>query len=237
MIDFTAIRALTFDCYGTLIDWETGILGVLRPMLAAHHVRASDAELLALYAELEAIEEAGAYQPYREVLARVAAGIGARLGAGLGRRECDALAESIGRWPAFADTERALREWFPRYQLVVCSNVDDDLFERTRPNLGSPVHMVVTAERCRSYKPNPEHFRVALEQIGLPPEHVLHIAESRRHDIAPARAMGMRTAWVNRHAGRSGPSASGAGDAAADVTAPDLATLAVMMRSADGYGR
>lgn len=114
---------------------------------------------------------------------------------------------------------------------MICSNIDDDLFEPTRQWLGTPFEWVVTAQYCRSYKPNPRHFRVALALLDLPASRVLHVAESRYHDIAPARAMGMTSVWINRHSTRPGSSASGSADAVPDVTLPDMASLASLLNA------
>ncbi len=234
MPDLSRIQALSFDCYGTLIDWEIGILKAIRPVLSVRGIRADDADLLRLFARLEAEQETGSYQPYRDVLHRVMVGIGAHFGVEFQERERDRLVESIARWEPFPDTVAALERLHLRTpshpKLVVCSNIDDDLFQATYGKLGIPLDRIVTAEYCRSYKPDPRHFRVALALLGLPPDRVLHVAESLRHDIAPAKALGMPTVWVNRHKHRPGPSASGSGDAVPDLEVPDLKSLAELIR-------
>ena len=236
MLNPDAFEAITFDCYGTLIDWESGILQAVRPVLAVHGVRAGDDELLALYAgleaelEREASAERGRFSRYREVLGDVMRGIGEHYGLQLIDREVDRLPASLARWPAFADTAPALRALKTRYRLAVLSNVDRDLFEDTAPKLGVELDELVTADFCRSYKPDPRHFRVGLALLDLPPSKVLHVAESRVHDVVPARAMGMTTVWVNRR-GLRGPGASGGGggggggEGGPDVEVRDLAGL------------
>lgn len=235
MLDPSQISALTFDCYGTLVDWETGILATLKQVLSRHDAQPpGDSDLLSMYAQIEARQEEGDYQPYRDVLACVLISIASRCGVSdLPEHEQDELAESLPRWPVFPDTAPFLRRAAGTYKLCVCSNIDEDLFEGTRKALGAPIDLVVTAERCRSYKPNPRHFQLALELLALPPHRVLHIAESRRHDIAPAKALGLRTAWVNRHKHRPGPSASGEGDATPDVEVASLDELAALLRLAE----
>jgi 2-haloacid dehalogenase len=232
MADLSGIRAITFDCYGTLIDWESGILKALRPILAVHGKRVADAEVLGLFARFEA-EEEGEYKPYALVLADVLDRIAGELGFAVEDRERERLAGSVGRWEPFADTVATLRKLGGAYRLVVCSNVDDDLFAGTAARLGhteeAPLfERVVTAEYCRSYKPDPRHFRVALALLDLPPERVLHAAQSRYHDIGPAAAMGMRTCWVNRASLRPGVGLTPPGEhgAAADLAVADLASLA-----------
>lgn len=235
MLNPEQFGAITFDCYGTLIDWEQGILQAVRPVLAVHGVRAGDDELLALYAKLEAELEARAsadrrgFMRYREVLRGVMRGVGEHFGLELIDREIDRLPASLARWPAFADTAPSLRALGTRYRLAVLSNIDRDLFEDTAPKLGVELDELVTADLCRSYKPDPRHFRVGLALLDLPPGRVLHVAESLVHDVVPARAMGMTTVWINRRGGR-GPGASGStGAVRPDFEAPDLATLVRML--------
>lgn len=199
-MDRTGIEAITFDCYGTLIDWEKGILRALKPMLAVHGQAPSDAEIVSLYAEFEA-EEEREYKPYREVLMNVVDRFAHHFGFDAEDRERERLPESIARWEPFPDTPKALAALASRYRLAICSNIDDDLFQPTLAKLaaaGASFERVVTAQYCRSYKPDPRHFRVALALLDLPPGKVLHAAQSRYHDIGPATALGMRTAWVNR---------------------------------------
>src|SRR5258706_1085606 len=138
-LDFSQFEVLTFDCYGTLIDWETGILGALRPLAARHGARLNDAELLALYGELEARIEAGPYQRYREVLRGVVRGMGERLGFAAPEKEMDSLPDSLGAWPLFPDTVAALRRRKTRYKLAIISNTDDDLVSPTSMLLQVPI--------------------------------------------------------------------------------------------------
>jgi 2-haloacid dehalogenase len=198
MIDFGRFTHLTFDCYGTLIDWETGILGALHAVFLRHRVTADDDRLLDLYSELEAAEERGPYRPYRAILRAVTAGIAARSGFTPEERDLEALPASLGDWPPFPDTIEALARLRTRYKLAVISNVDDDLFDRTNRRLGSPFHDVITAAQVQSYKPSRENFRFALGRLGARETDVLHVAQSLYHDHVPAKAMGFATVWVNR---------------------------------------
>lgn len=225
-MDLSRFKLLSFDCYGTLIDWETGILGALRPLLEGHGKPLPDPDLLRLYAELEASEEAGQYQPYREVLANVVRQLGKRLGFSPPVEEAAALADSIASWLPFPDTVDALRRLQGRYRLAILSNIDDDLFAHSARRLEVAFDFVITAQQCRSYKPSLNNFRRLLERTGLGASAILHCAESRFHDVAPARQFGIATVWVNRHAGRPGASTSGAGTAVPDLEVPDLKTLA-----------
>jgi 2-haloacid dehalogenase len=225
MLDFARFEALTFDCYGTLIDWETGIWDALVPVLRRHRVLPERERALETYAALEAEAERGPYREYKSVLREVLVGIGRSAGFEPTAAECTAFARSVGEWPAFADTPQALRALHRRFRLAIVSNVDDDLFAATAPRLGETFDWVITAEQARSYKPAHANFRLALERIGLPRERVLHVAQSLYHDIAPANALGIASVWVNRRRGRPG-GATPAGIAAPDFEVPDLRTLA-----------
>ncbi len=227
MIDFTNIEALTFDCYGTLIDWETGILQAVRPVLSVHGVRTTDDDILGRFARLEAAEEAEEYKPYREVLRNVMGHLGREYECEFVDRELDRLPDSIKRWPAFPDTAGALQRLAGRFTINIISNVDDDLFEGTHPKLGVPVGRLVTAQYCGSYKPSRRNFNVMLALLDLPPDRVVHVAQSLYHDIGPAHELGLRTVWVRRRSTRSGGGATvPAPDAAPDLETPDLKTLA-----------
>jgi 2-haloacid dehalogenase len=228
VLDFTRFRIFTFDCYGTLIDWETGILAALRPILARHNVQLADETVLELYGELEAEAESGPYRSYRDVLESVARGIGARLGFTSSDAEAKALPESLKDWRPFPDTVAALRQLAARFQLAIISNIDDDLFVYTAPLLGAPLAHVITAQQVRSYKPSHNNFQVALERIGLPKDQVLHVAQSLFHDVEPARALGLASVWVNRRAGREGAGATRRSHAQPDLEVPDLRTLAAL---------
>ncbi len=233
MLDFEGYEALTFDCYGTLIDWEAGIAGALRPVVAAHGVEVSDAELMGLYAEIERAGKSGEYRRYREVLRATVEGICERLGFAPSESEAECIAESLGGWQPFSDTVDALRRLQSRYKLCIVSNVDDDLFAGTQRTLGVEFDEVVTAEQAGSYKPSHNNFALAIERLGIPKERVLHVAESVKLDVVPAKAFGMDAVWVHRSAGtgREG-SASGNpsdGDSGADLEVPDLKTLAELM--------
>ena len=233
MIGFREFEAITFDCYGTLIDWETGILNALRPIMRAHGVSATEGDLLKAYAEHEAIEEAGEFKSYRDVLGGVVAGVGMRYGFDPSMDERDALVDSIDGWPVFSDTVEALRVLSWRYRLGIISNVDDDIFAATAQAFEVDFDMVLTSEQARSYKPSSTSFALALTRLGLPKDKMLHVAESVRHDIVPAKAMEISCVWVNRvkasgrAAGASG--ATSETSSGADIEVPDLRTLVKTM--------
>ena len=232
-MNFAGFKVLTFDCYGTLIDWESGLLAALRPILQKHGKQLSRAETLKVYAELEAAAEAGPFRPYRQVLRSVVLGFGQRLGFEPSLDEVQSLPESLRDWLPFPDTVEALQRLKSRYKLVILSNVDDDLFAYSAKRMEIRFDQVITAQQCRSYKPSLNNFRTAIQRLEVAPGSILHCAESRFHDIAPARQLGIATVWVNRHAHRPGPSASGSGRAQPDLEVPDMKTLAdVVERSA-----
>jgi 2-haloacid dehalogenase len=227
-------EVLSFDCYGTLIDWEKGILGALVPVLQSHGVSLPEDKVLRLYAETERVIEAETYRPYREVLREVVV----RMASGLGFRpsgaEVDCLADSIGGWKPFPDTVPALRRLSEQFGLAVISNTDNDIFAQTRQRLEVPFEWIVTAQQVGAYKPSLRPFEEALSRIGMPPDRLLHVAESLFHDIPPAHALGFRTAWINRHAAGGGQGATPGGDVRADYEFPDLAALADALSEGNG---
>lgn len=225
MIDFDRFQALSFDCYGTLVDWEAGITGALRPLLDRHGAGLSDDEILEIYGRLEPEAEAGGWVPYRTVLGRVVEGFARELTLSLDEGESGCLERSLGHWPLFPDTVQALGALSGRYDLAVVSNVDDDLFRETAKGLGVAFTAVVTAQQVRSYKPSPSHFHELVGRLELDPGRVLHVAQSLYHDIEPAGRLGFSTVWVNRRAGRKTAGATPPSSARADLEVPDLATL------------
>lgn len=226
MIDFARFTHLTFDCYGTLIDWEQGILNALQPLLQRHGVKAFPETLLRLFTKLEAEQESGRYRPYREVLRNVLAGMACELNATLSDAELNHLPDSVGSWPPFADTVAALHQLSSRFQLVILSNIDDSLFARTAPKLGVTFAEVITAEQIGAYKPSPENFRGALTRLGVPASQVLHVAQSLYHDHVPAQQLGFTTVWVNRPSRLPGTGLALPANVRPDLEVPDLKTLA-----------
>lgn len=227
MLNFDDYEVLTFDCYGTLIDWETGIWQALQPLLARYGVGLTQDETLELYGELEAAAERGAYREYKIVLRQVLEGFGARLGFTPTEAELAAFSQSVKDWPAFPDSARALRALKTKYKLAIISNIDDDLFAYSARRLEAPFDWVITARQARSYKPSLNNFRVAFERMAVPPDRILHVAQSVYHDIVPAKSLGLATVWVNRRHDIPGWGATPAAQAQPDLEVPDLQTLAV----------
>jgi len=226
-MDLSSFDALTFDCYGTLIDWERGLLDALEPVLTAHGVANPGGDaLLERFAVLESQVQAGEFTAYREVLEEVLRRMGADLGFSPAPEQVKAFGSSVLVWPPFGDTIPALRTLGARYRLAVVSNVDDDLFAGSAAQLGVAFDQVVTAQQVRSYKPATAHFHEVLSRLDLPRDKVLHVAQSMFHDVVPAKALGFTCVWVNRRAGRPGGGATAAAHAVPDLEVPDLATLA-----------
>jgi len=181
---------ITFDCYGTLIDWETGI----RRAFAGEGLDADAA--LAAYAEVEPLVERETYRRYHDVLTAAAQAVAERLGTPVARPSF--LAESLPSWMPFADTNAALeRLRAAGIRLGILSNIDDDLLASTRRHFTVDFELIITAQQLRSYKPAAAHFVAARQRIGG--ARWLHAAQSNFHDIVPANALGIDTAWINRH--------------------------------------
>ena len=216
---------LTFDCYGTLIDWESGILAALKPVLSKYGVEIDDERCLQAYAEFESAAESGAYMLYRQVLAECLKGFGRRYGFTPAPDELERFSESVGDWKAFPDTAAALQKLKQQYKLAILSNIDDDLFARSNRRLAVQFDYIVTAQQVRSYKPAHGHFDAILARSGLPKERILHVAQSLFHDHVPAKLLGFDTAWINRRRDKTGPGATPVAEAQPDLEVPDLKSL------------
>jgi len=208
MLDFSRFKFITFDCYGTLIDWETGILSALRPLLVKHGGEINDPELLQLYGELEAQAESGEYRSYRDVLREVVRGFGQRLGFAASDAEQDFLPDSVAAWKPFPDTVNALKKLHSRFQLAIISNIDDDLFATSARQLGIELDQIITAAQAAAYKPSPTIFRLAQQKLGVSTQEWLHAGQSIYHDVIPASSLGISTMWVNRRSMRPGVGAA-----------------------------
>ena len=188
---------ITFDCYGTLIDWNAGIAGAVLEAARLDGVPLERDAVLAAYHAVEPEVEAGPFRPYRAVLAEAAGRVAARLGWKLPPERAGFLAESLPRWPPFPDTNPALERLAAAgYELGILSNVDADLLAGTRRRLRVPFAFTVTAQQVGSYKPAQGHFLAGRERVGG--RSWLHAAQSFFHDVAPAVALGIPVAWVNR---------------------------------------
>ncbi len=226
MLRFDDFEVLTFDCYGTLIDWESGICEALRPIFAAHYIAPNPDTVLGLYGELESVAERGEYREYKTVLRMVLEGLGGRLGFVPTAEELKEFSTSVKDWPAFPDSPRALQALRKKYRLGIISNIDDDLFAFSAQRLHVPFDWIITAQQAKSYKPSLNNFRLAFDRIGVPQGRILHVAQSLFHDIAPANLLGLSSVWVNRRQNKSGPGATPSAQAHPDLEIPDLQTLA-----------
>jgi 2-haloacid dehalogenase len=226
MLNLDAFDVLTFDCYGTLIDWEAGLWASLAPVFQAHQVTIAPEQALELYGEFEAAAEAGAYCDYKTILRTALNGIGTRLGFTPTPAERDAFSWAVKDWPAFPDSPGALQALQTKYRLGIISNIDDDLFALSNQRLQAQFDWIVTAQQVQSYKPSVRNFRAAFARIGVPPHRILHVAQSLFHDIVPAKSLGLATVWVNRRHNKPGFGATPPAEATPDMEVPDLTGLA-----------
>lgn len=193
-------RYMTFDCYGTLIDWRSGIEAELRSALG--DIRIGGQDLMNAYVTAELGEES-TYKKYREVLRGSVTSLSGLLGVKVTEQGARRFAGSVPRWPAFPDTRKFLREMGSRgYRRYILSNVDNDLLEGTIKNNGLEVDGFVTAEQVGSYKPETRHWIEFMRRTGATKGEVLHVAQSLLHDIIPTQRLGIASAWVNRYGER-----------------------------------
>jgi 2-haloalkanoic acid dehalogenase type II len=218
-------RSLSFDCYGTLIDWIGGIRGAF-DTLASHggSLPADEREFFDTYLEAEARVEAGPYVPYCEVLTTVQAALAERFGLQFPPDRADVLAKSHGQWKPFPDTNGALNRLKTRYRLGILSNVDRDLFVGTARHFDVAFDFVITAQDVQAYKPDHAHFNRLLETQAPDPKTHLHVAQSLFHDGVPAAELGIPFVWINRR------------DEVNDTRARPLATFANLAELADRLG-
>jgi 2-haloacid dehalogenase len=205
---FTDFDALSFDCYGTLIDWEAGIAAVLAPWAARCGLDLDQEQLLAAYAAAE--EQAELEHPselYRDILARSFRSVGNELGAPVTEEDAAALASSVPDWPAFEDSHDALTVLGERFKLIILSNVDRASFAGSQARLGVEFTSVLTAEEIGSYKPSAGNFdalAAEVRRLGVDQGRLLHVAQSLFHDHVPAKRAGLQTVWINRRHDRPG---------------------------------
>jgi 2-haloalkanoic acid dehalogenase type II len=204
----TAYRALTFDCYGTLIDWESGLFQALQPLRRAAALTQPRDALLADFARHEVAQEAATPgMPYRDLLAEVHRRLAHEWRVTLAEDAHVAFGRSVPEWPAFDDTVAALRYLKAHYKLVILSNVDRESFAGSNRRLGVEFDAICTAEDIGSYKPDLRNFRYLLETLaalGVGSHEILHTAQSLHHDHVPAKALGLATAWIDRRHDREG---------------------------------
>jgi 2-haloalkanoic acid dehalogenase type II len=221
-VKITEFEALSFDCYGTLIDWEAGITAVLAPWARSRGLALGDEALLAAYGRQQARAEAEDPRAlYPDILARSIIALGQELEAEVTGQDAQHLARSVPDWPAFDDSPAALASLGTRFKLIILSNVDRESFAGSNRRLGVTFDSILTAQDIGSYKPSPRNFdalQAEARRLGVGNGKLLHVAQSLFHDHVPAKEAGLRTAWINRRHDKPGWGATPA--PSADVT-PD----------------
>jgi 2-haloacid dehalogenase/putative hydrolase of the HAD superfamily len=228
-MDFRRYKVLTFDCYGTLIDWETGISDLIH----SWETQITPSVPIDLVLSAFALRQAKHQQSepallYPEVLRRTWRDIEETFGWGHSAYRADLFASSAGNWLPFADTVESLRYLSRFYRFAILSNIDNASLGRTIARLELPFLLTVTAEDVSSYKPNLGHFNTAFARLadkGISRSQILHVAQSKHHDIQPARKLGLDCVWVNRRYGRKGSGTTIAAEAEPDLTVTSLAEL------------
>lgn len=218
-----APKALTFDCYGTLVDWEAGIKKTLTHLLLGKGSRVDVNSVFRTREDIEFDLIQADYKPYRDVLALSLKEAFDRFGVPYNGRDGEELAHSVPSWPVFEETKPSLLKLASKHKLGIISNIDNDIIAKTRDRIGVKFDLIVTAQDARAYKPSIRPFQLALERLEIEPSDILHISSGFRYDIPPAHQLGFRTAWINRKRERQ-PSGAGA-----DQEFPSLAELAAFL--------
>ncbi|HEX4816885.1 MAG TPA: haloacid dehalogenase type II [Nonomuraea sp.] len=207
-LDLTTFKALSFDCYGTLIDWEAGIAAVLSAWAKERRLDLIDERLLLAYADQEAaVERETPTALYPQILAESFRRTGAALGQEVSDEWARRLGESVPDWPAFPDSADALARLAERYQLIILSNVHHEGFAGSNKRLRGKFAAIITAEDVGAYKPAENHFRAleeTLPSLGVARDELLHVAQSLFHDHVPAKREGLPSVWINRRHDRPG---------------------------------
>jgi 2-haloacid dehalogenase len=238
MIDFGQFKAVTFDCYGTLIDWDTGISELVRPWRHEMNLQVPADLVVSTFALMQARhQQTRPTLLYPEVLRRSWRDIEEQFGWDENSAHANAFAQSVADWPPFVDTLESLRYLARHYKLGILSNVDNASLAGTLQSLDVPFLFTVTAEDVGSYKPGQPHFDAAfsrLAQHGIGKSDLLHVAQSKHHDIVPGRSLGLTTVWVNRRHGKKGTGATLAAAADPTLTVNSLADLVALHKSSQG---
>lgn len=204
----TDFKVLTFDCYGTLIDWESGLFEALKPWLDREGITAGREEVLETYAKCESgLQGTTGGTLYPEILSAAMKALADHWNITCTEGEAAAFGASIPQWPAFADSTAALRYLKDHYKLVILSNVDRQSFKGSNARLGVEFDAIITAQDVGSYKPDHRNFHVMLETLapmGITKGQILHTAQSLFHDHVPATDLGFATAWIDRRRGMEG---------------------------------
>jgi 2-haloacid dehalogenase len=237
-VDLKTFKALSFDCYGTLIDWETGLANVLVPWAREVGLAATAEELLVTYGDSEmAVEREYPTSLYSDVLAEAFRRTGKAFGKPVSDVWAERLGASVGDWPAFPDSAQALASLAEHYKLIILSNVHRAGFAGSNKHLGVTFDRIITAEDVGAYKPAANHFRaldVALTEMGIARSELLHVAQSLFHDHVPAKREGLRSVWINRRHDRPGWGATPEPTAqwSYDLEFPSMAAFAAAAQAA-----
>jgi len=200
------LSAITFDCYGTLVDWEAGITGFLNEVLREKGVTANITEVVRVREDIDFEMVQGPYKSYKAILRLSLKEVFHRFQIAYKDQDGDRLVQSVPMWPVFKETNMALERLARKHRLGIISNIDKDIIEKTKANLGLQFAITVTAEEACSYKPTLAPFQLALKKLGTKPTGILHVSSGFRYDIPPARRLGFKTAWVNRKTEPAPPS-------------------------------
>ncbi len=217
------VEWITFDCYGTLIDWERGICGYFDSLLAKKAMSGEPRDILEAWEPIQFQMIQRPWQPYRQILFQSLYEAFLRLHIPWKPSDSIGFGVSMESWRPFTETREALRRLKKKFRLAILSNIDDSIIEKTLVLLEVPFDLVVTAEQVQSYKPHAKHFEVGLKRMSVAPARVLHAAFGFEYDIGPAKELGYRTCYVNR---RKLPP-----PAPTDLVVEDLAELATKLGS------
>ena len=224
-LNFNQFEVLSFDCYGTLINWESGIINALQPFFEKHNLQLSDSEILENYGKFESEIQKSDFHNYKTVLQKVMESLADKFGISINLEDKTILVNSLKDWSPFPDTVEMLKNLKQKYKLAIISNIDDDLFSLSNEHLKMQFDWIVTAQQVQSYKPSLNNFLQAIKKIGLPKDKILHVAQSIFHDIVPAKEIGLSTVWVNRRYNKKGFGATPEAHAKPDIEIPDLKSL------------
>ena len=225
-MDYSKIRLLSFDCYGTLIDWQKAVQDILEPFFNQYGLSFTREEIFEAFLRADRKLEGDKYLPYREILAEIVLMIADELRISIDPSMRYILSEKFGEWLPFRDTVESLKQLKQRYKLAIISNVDDELFAVTNKILDIEFDFIVTAQQLGSYKPDRNNFIAAHERFGLNREETLHVAQSIYHDIVPSNMLDWQNCWVNRYGEdeRTDPFEF------PDLEVPDLSSLVKILR-------
>jgi 2-haloacid dehalogenase len=200
------LSAITFDCYGTLVDWEAGITSFLTEVLREKGTTASIPEVVRVREDIDFEMVQGPYMAYKEILRLSLKETFHRFQVAYNDQDGERLIQSVPTWPVFTETRPALERLARKCRLAIISNIDKDIIEKTKANIGVQFAITVTAQEAGAYKPTPKPFQIALKKLAAEPTSILHVSSGFRYDIPPAHRLGFRTAWVNRKSEQAPPS-------------------------------